>query len=323
MRIIMFTFISDQAIKHIRESKKLTRKQVYSGICDAATYSRIENGTQNPSASMFVRLMERLGIDYRKLFINVQSIKDYEEFEDTEKISRLLRDMRYEEARVMLDAYITKYCDFIGSDIEKCMINRCDSRQKLRYQFALGSDAVLDIFVAKNLNTAERKLHQAITLTIPDFNASKIRENLLSNEEMVIINSMALVYAMNENYRKAIDIYYQLMNNIDTYYINDSEKTILYPMIIVNLTNTLGLIKRYDEAIELCDIGINYCREYNNLLLLPRIVYNKAYLMYYSGNRDDSLMLFYESYYCARAFGNIELANQIKKKATERFNDDF
>ena len=105
----MFTLVSNKIIKIIREHKNLSRKQVYVGICDAATYTRIKNGTQTPNAVTFIRLMERLGVEYKKLFMNIQNLEDYKAFEDSERISKFIRNENYKDAKKMLDIYMDEY----------------------------------------------------------------------------------------------------------------------------------------------------------------------------------------------------------------------
>ena len=56
-------------LRELRKSRRLTQAQVAEGInCSAATYSRYENGTRQPSIEVLERLADFFGVSMDYLF---------------------------------------------------------------------------------------------------------------------------------------------------------------------------------------------------------------------------------------------------------------
>ncbi|MCP4481274.1 MAG: helix-turn-helix domain-containing protein [bacterium] len=99
-------------IKHFREIKKLSQKEVITAIdMGAAQYSRIENGKTEPSISTLDRISKALGVEITDLF-SKDSLQDTGSFDRTimEKV-KLIESLSSEEKKTIysiLDAFVRK-----------------------------------------------------------------------------------------------------------------------------------------------------------------------------------------------------------------------
>lgn len=104
--------ISDN-IKHIREAKKLSQKEVITAIgMGAAQYSRIENGKTDPSVGTLEKIAKALGVSLAELFAVNGDLQEVNSQDKTlmEKV-RLMESLSEEEKLTLytiLDAFVSK-----------------------------------------------------------------------------------------------------------------------------------------------------------------------------------------------------------------------
>ena len=104
--------ISDN-IKHIREAKNLSQKEVITAIgMGAAQYSRIENGKTDPSVGTLEKIAKALGVSLAELFTINGDVQEVNSQDKTlmEKV-RLMESLSKEEnltIYTILDAFVGK-----------------------------------------------------------------------------------------------------------------------------------------------------------------------------------------------------------------------
>ena len=100
-------------IKRIRETKKLSQKEVIAAIdMGAAQYSRIESGKTEPSISTLERIARALGIKLSEMFTNDEDLSNINSKDATimEKV-KLIESLSDEEKQTIynvLDAFVGK-----------------------------------------------------------------------------------------------------------------------------------------------------------------------------------------------------------------------
>ncbi len=75
-------------IKHLREIKKLSTHEVYSGLCSKSHFSKIENDLQPVNAVLAEAILQRVGI-FERLFVFFGSSNDFKYQELSDKLSFL------------------------------------------------------------------------------------------------------------------------------------------------------------------------------------------------------------------------------------------
>ena len=91
------------------------------------------------------------------------------------------------------------------------------------------------------------------------------------------MNAIANCHFMMKQYDMAIDVYYQLKRFYDQHTTNAEEVLRTQPMVLYNLSKVLGLQGRYDESIEICDLGIRVARQTGRMSYLAGTLFNRAW----------------------------------------------
>lgn len=268
----MAVYVVGDFLRETRLRKGYTQEEVSYGICTPASLSRIENGAQKPGRLILEKLFERLGTE-NNLF---NSFVSREEMELYSAIQELIRNVT--------DAEIDKIHKQILI-VEKLTENTSD----LERQCLLFAKGELIKRKEKDYSTAIEWLMKAIHITLPDFDGENpLRNNLLTFDEIMIINGIAILHAKSGNVMTAIQLDMWLKEYMEDKIVDGTMKKAKYPMIIYNLSNWFENKQCHTEALKLADEGINFCVKYGNLVILPSLILNKGVALAELGDIDDA-----------------------------------
>ncbi len=122
----------------------------------------------------------------------------------------------------------------------------------------------------ENNDKAMELYMKAIHITLPDFDGKNpLRNNLLTFDEIMIINGIAILHAKSGNIMLAIQLDMWLKEYMESKIVDGTMKITKYPMIIYNLSNWFGDRNCHTEAFELANQGIDFCIKYGNLFFFP------------------------------------------------------
>ncbi len=280
-------------LKKWREEKHYKQEQIFDGICSKSMYSKYEHGTQIPSRYTFEALCERLGKEYH-LYAHTIVDSNHEYFELKYEIRECLINRDYEKGAVLL------------AEIEKLKL-----KEKICRQFILFIKTLIEAKGNYKHPNFLSNMNFALSLTAPKFEERLLQFSLYSFDEINILVNIALAYAAIGDAPKAIAIFYHIKEYFDNVPMDAKCKGYFYPIICYNLSKYLGLEHRYNEALEICDLGIKCCIEYDKLYIFAEIIYNKSYVQYELGYEDLALQTLRKSYYISLATGNELMTNHI------------
>ena len=221
----MAVYVVGDFLRETRLRRGYTQEEVSYGICTPASLSRIENGAQKPGRLILEKLFERLGTE-NNLF---NSFVSREEMELYSAIQELVRNITDDDV-----AKIEKQIEVV----EKLAVNTTELEHQCLY-FAKGELARQK---EKDDKKAMEMYMKAIHITLPDFDGKNpLRNNLLTFDEIMIINSIAILYANRENdIMNAIELDMWLKVHMENKIMDGKMKTAKYPMILYNLSNWFG-----------------------------------------------------------------------------------
>lgn len=257
----MAVYVVGDFLRETRIRKGYTQEEVSYGICTTASLSRIENGMQKPGRLILEKLFERLGTE-NNLF---NSFVSREEMELYSAIQSLIRDITDED--------VTKLEEHI-SIVEKLATNASELEHQCLY-FAKGELARQK---EKDYSKAMELYMKAIHITLPDFDGKKpLRNNLLTFDEIMIINSIAILYSNDErNIMDAIHLDMWLKEYMENKIVDGKMKTAKYPMILYNLSCWFDDEECYKEVLKIAEQGVDFCIQYGNLAFFPLLILNKG-----------------------------------------------
>ena len=73
--------------------------------------------------------------------------------------------------------------------------------------------------------------------------------------ETKIINQIAITYSEEGKHRQAIEIYRQLIRYVESHFPDCEVRQVMLPLTAYNYSRLLGLERRYEEAIEVAELG--------------------------------------------------------------------
>lgn len=269
----MAVYVVGDFLRETRLRRGYTQEEVSYGICTPASLSRIENGAQKPGRLILEKLFERLGTE-NNLF---NSFVSREEMELYSAIQELVRNITDDDV-----AKIEKQIEVV----EKLAVNTTELEHQCLY-FAKGELARQK---EKDDKKAMEMYMKAIHITLPDFDGKNpLRNNLLTFDEIMIINSIAILYANRENdIMNAIELDMWLKVHMENKIMDGKMKTAKYPMILYNLSNWFGNKEFHVEALKMEELGVDFCIQYGNLAFFPILVVNKGVALAEIGKIEDA-----------------------------------
>ena len=267
----MAVYVVGDFLRETRLRKGYTQEEVSYGICTTASLSRIENGAQKPGRLILEKLFERLGTE-NNLF---NSFVSREEMELYSAIQELIRNIT--------DKDISK----IESQVDVVELMTKDTTE-LEHQCLYFAKGELARQRDENNDKAMELYMKAIHITLPDFDGKNpLRSNLLTFDEIMIINAIAILYAESGNIMLAIQLDMWLKEYMESKIVDGTMKIAKYPMILYNLSNWFGDRNCHTEAFELANQGIDFCIKYGNLFFFPIFLVNKGIALAELGKIDD------------------------------------
>lgn len=295
-----------EVIYQRRKELGVSQKMVCEGLCTPMTLSRFESGQQTPSWDCVAAILQRLGLP------------------DDRYCTQLTRK---EAQLVLLRREVLACCNqFEQASGNERQQTRVDALKKLRdlerctrkddqinQQFILSVRATLETYPPeKQLEV----LMKAIRLTAPQLDLEEIDRCLYSTNEVVIINKIAVRYSLCGQFRKAIDIYEQMLKLILKRGPNHSH----LPLIAYNYALCLAVEDRLGEALEVSALGRQFCTEQGNYAVFPGLLHIEAGCYYFMGEINRSKELYRSTYHIYGAIMDEINQDVLRDEAKTRLN---
>ncbi|MCL2168866.1 MAG: helix-turn-helix domain-containing protein [Defluviitaleaceae bacterium] len=293
-------------IRRTRKQQGISQKALAEPFMTRSYLSKVENNKVVPGRDNLEFLLERLSVEPNLLSVFLMSLKEIEWQQVKDEINALLKQRNLDEAEKL---------------ISLAQANKEFMERKPCKQFLMSARAKVAIIKKEEPMRIMDMLMEAIKISIPVFKEQHIYKYLLSKEDIAIITGMGIVYSRENRLNDAIELLYRLKDNFDSRYMCNEAKGGHYPMLIYNLTKNLGNAEKYDEAIALCDVGIQACKDLGKLRFLPKIMINKAVSLHKIGDKETSKMLIRRAYHALQAYGDFESVKIIESYAFENKMD--
>ena len=264
----MAVFQLGPIIKNRREELHLSQEDLADGICSVPTLSRIENGERMPTKNHFEMLMQRLGYSAISL--------DY----FTDKQDFLIHELKFK----IRHAYIEEQFPLAKNLLATLEVTLYDPTPTDK-QFVLLYRTLLEQTQIPN-EMRLSDLESALLLTCPKYKNNQI-PRVLSYEEIIILNNVAICYDVLGQQERAIFILSALKDYYNYHIVNSEEALRTQIMVLYNLSKYLGLSEKYDECIETCDEGIQIARNSGRCMHLGKLLFNRAWALLQRDGPND------------------------------------
>lgn len=299
-----------EVIKRKRKELGLTQEELCEGICEPSTISRIESGKQVPAKNKLDALLQRLDLPgdryYALLSKNELEISNLQ----SQIISCNVSNNKQEEQQCL-----KKLEEIVSEDDH--LVRQFILRSKIAFGYLDGENLRPYTYEEK-----EKVLFEALYLTVPKLDIDEINNNFYTVEEIKIINQIALNYSDAGQNKTAIDIYHQLLKYIKKHLMNLKESNGLLILIAYNYSRSLYFEKRYEESIDIANLGLEASRQERCFSCLGGLLSVLGHALYVEGKLEESKKHLLQSFYIytiMRDNINIKLA---KENLKEFFNID-
>ena len=290
-------------IHDLRMERGYSQEELCYGICSTGNLSKIENGIRMPNQRTIEALLQRLGCE--EIILQFSTKEELRRRELCRKIVRKLsnRDKEGVEETVR--------------ELEETVAEE----DILNSQYCRFARAVLHQIEGQSPKKVIKELEGALQVTKPNYKSGEEKiKGLLTYNEIVIITNIANNYAEGGDNEKALNILLGLKEYMETHVLDERELVRKYQVVIFDISNVLLAEKRYDEAIEICDLGIQKSKKNNRLHLFPYFLANKGFALLGKGEKEQACRQLQKSYHMWDAMDNEEECERLVQYLKENWN---
>lgn len=249
-------------LKQCRKAKGITQEELCSGICTAGALSQMENGKMEPSYVKFASMMERMGEwpEAYDVFIGdkvyrihelEREIQKYAFHHDYEKVTFYLEEYKKEISLFPNETIYLQFCKFMEI---ACKTRTCISTDQIE------------------------ELENILQMTVKNYGKYPLQTLFLSQQELQILNYIAVGYGKNNNIEAAINLLGELKEYMDKKFIGCREKFAIYSSVLLNQVKYLGLDEKYKEALQCAKQSIDILLETGRTLYIAELYYDIAWI---------------------------------------------
>lgn len=284
-----------EVIRQKRQELDISQSALCEGLCQQSTLSRLENGAQTPSRGLINALLERLGMPGDRFYALLTPQEEQLEALHRELIAC---NVRFEAALEKDRAPI--YCQ--AMETIAAMEQIAEPEDTLTRQTILRSRTILGRAEGTpySLQEKEEVLLEAIRLTVPRFTPEKLPDFLYSIDDIRVLNQIALNYSRMGKREKAITLYDRLLTYIQSHCAQMSQAAGPLCLVASNYAGVLRLCDRFQEALEIGELGRRACIQYGHYDQLGALTHTMAECYHFLGDDETSISYFYQAYHLYR-----------------------
>jgi transcriptional regulator with XRE-family HTH domain len=280
-------------IRQFRNQTGLKPKDVYHGLCDKGTYSRIERGqTKQANILLLESLLQRLGRDPNIYFTVFLDMGEFDERQIRDEITTSLGAVAtdtFDKVEILLKDLAAR--DFYKHGLGLQYIKWTESsilQYKAMHQVFPGTEQEF-------MQQYADLLLEAIKITIPDFNEEQIERYRLTWYEASALMSLAHHYANMDELQRGTAMLGRLINSLNKSYADESVKNRILGAVQFNYATFLMHQNRFEEGLTVN--GEETCIKDGQFYLLPLHARNNGWGLAELGRKDESIPYFAMAYY--------------------------
>jgi len=279
-------------------NKQINQEELAFGVCSVSTLSRIENNTQHPSRAVYEKLMQRMGLS-PEIFPSFYSERELDLFQLKHRINQALIKEQYNKAERLTNK-----------------MQQAKSLEPIYKQLVKYVDAIISFQKGDNPVQTAKAMHRVVSMSIKDCSADKLLSQIFTLDELSMLRMLALTQYQAGKHNDGIDLLYGLKDYIERKVVDNKGVSPMYTLILHTLSSWVGMQGNIDEALKLCEIGLQRCVEYGAYFSFAGLLYNKGYSLVKLRRDDEARKYLQEAFYFARAQGNQTYVEHIANFAT-------
>lgn len=175
-------------------------------------------------------------------------------------------------------------------------------------QFLLWHKGICEFHVLHNKEQALVTLQSALEL-------NKQNNRLVTEEEVEILNSMAVIHFETGDYAQALGIYNDCISNLEDLPLLKEPN--IKTRLLYNKGKALTRIKEFHSSIKCCEQGVENCNSNDSLYLLGELVYHIGYNYELIENKKLALDHYQKALTLFKVQNNVKYIDYVEVKIRE------
>lgn len=271
-------------LRELRESRNMTRDQLANNICSPKQIYRIEKGDYEPSLYLLNQLSIKFNLDlntYYKMHYCNRSITAYEVIKTFEAA---VNNRNIDEIIQFVNTY-KSHKDF---------------KDGINSQYIYHGQALITLFVDRNLNECIQYCIKGILVDIPNFTIDTVSKFFYSNASINMISLISMCYYRSKEYNCCIQILKDLLYSLEYFVFNsplqfdqitDFIKS-FYQKILFNLSMYLFDCEQLEDSLYYVEKGIRFANQMNNIRCLPELFTVKLHILLRHNDLTNALITY-------------------------------
>ena len=190
------------------------------------------------------------------------------------RIDQYIRRNQYKKAEVLFRQLENEFK-------EKKLIDYCpENKQYFLTMRVIFEKELHQLLLERN----KRKLEQALLYTIPEYPNKKLEDRLLLRQEIKVLNNLAIGYAQQKKYKKALAIWEKVIQSYQNNYLYGYTEYDAYNLILVNYVSIMGNNQEYKKSTEKAYESIKHFIQQGTMERVVRCCY------YVVWNREQEML---------------------------------
>lgn len=251
----------------------------------------------------FGELAKRLG-KRQKRYSTFITADSYELSKKERMIGHLIMYNRYSEAEQLL------------AEMEKEGLE--DTKENRQY---LMTERVLVVWKMKKISREDgmKQLWEALRYTMSEKEIERFGESFLTRQETIILSNLANGYYKLGEKEKAIDILWKLRENYKNTGIRKCYHFKSLYAVLANLATYLEETGNYEEALKVCEEGIQLGLEADKGNIMQRFLTTRACVLEDMEKKEESIQEFTKAYYISLLYLDEHTAGLIREHLREKY----
>ena len=296
--------MSGDLIRGIRLRKKLERtKFLKTGEYVDRTLTRVENHHQKPSDDTLYSFIGSLEISTKQLlypYLENQALTAYAIYD---QIAFSLNNENLELAK-----------EFIRK-----LENMPNFEEGINLQALISHKIKLAYMQKEDPLSIMSYIRNAMEITFPEFDENDFEGYPLIFEEVELLHTMARTYERLGNMQQAINLLTSIKNGLMVLPEDKRGKEKRLVNILITLANFLVKSQNFQEAVNICEFGLDISLKWSKGKEIPNLLYIKAYCLFKLCTSEHCYDLLAQAYFGHLMLYNKKQAELVRKNAYEVF----
>lgn len=289
-------YLFGEILQSFRQYKNLTLEELADGICTVDELISFEKERSYPTIDVLYRFANRLDVELTQFFDAASKTTIHYPNAVIQLIEKYKRERNYEAINHILQQEQKNPLFY----------------QKTLKQYMMWHQGICHYYLEKNEDKALDTLSKAIALTNP-------KRVALSEREIEILTSIGSIFNEMRNYRSAVTIFLEALNNIHQLPHLSNIKGKL--RILFGLSQALTELGEYEKSLTYAKEGLNLCLNEEILFLLNEFHYQMGENYIKLGDIEKGRHYFNECLHLLKFEGKTSLLAIMEKEIAKILNN--